>query len=304
MMPFQMLPPLPTPRLMPDVPALDRPIRVLIVDDEPLARERLRDLLADTDDVVVDEARDGTEALSKIDAHDPDLVFLDVQMPEVTGLDVVERVGAAQMPLTVFVTAYDQYALEAFDASAVDYLLKPFDDERFEAAFDRARQRLREQKSHAAEDLLRRLLSEHPNTTAPDTPSPAAPDGASDDDTAAASEDAPLKRIAVQKRGQTRIVSVDDITHITADGSYATLHTPDDTHLIRERMKTLADRLPEDDFMRIHRSVIVRLDRIAAILRKGGGNYAVRLHDGTRLSLSRGRLDALNDRLGLLDPGG
>ena len=285
--------------LMSDVPMPDTSIRVLIVDDEPLARERLRDLLADTDAAVVGEARDGTEALSKIEEQDPDLVFLDVQMPEVTGLDVVEQVGAAQMPLTVFVTAYDQYALEAFDASAVDYLLKPFDDERFASAFERARQRLNEKKSHEAEHLLQRLLEAHPDAHPDTEPPDAHPDTASDPSDAAS--EAPLERIAVQKRGQTRIVPVDTITHITADGSYATLHTPDDTHLIRERMKTLAERLPSATFMRIHRSAIVRLDMIDSILRKGGGNYAVHLHNGTRLSLSRNRLDALHERLGLLN---
>ena len=269
---------------MPDASPPSAPLRVLVVDDEPLARDRLCELLDATAATVVGEARDGAEALEQIDALTPDLVFLDVQMPEVSGLDVVERVGADAMPLTVFVTAYDQYALDAFNVAAVDYLLKPFDDERFADAFQRARARHNEKESHEATQALRRVLDVHST-------------GGSKADTDA--DTAYLERIAVQKRGETRIVSVERITHITADGAYAEVHTPDATHLIRERMKTLEERLDPSVFMRIHRSVIVRLDRVASIRRKGGGDYSVQLHDGTRLSLSRGRLDALRDRLGI-----
>ncbi|MEF8797275.1 MAG: LytTR family DNA-binding domain-containing protein [Salinivenus sp.] len=267
------------------MPAADATIRALIVDDEPLARERLRGLLDDRPDVaVIGEAEDGLAAAEAIQEQAPNLVFLDVQMPGLNGIDVIEEVGREQMPVTVFVTAYDQYAIKAFDLAAVDYLLKPFDDERFEQAFERARDRIADQDTDAISRRLLRMLQEKDpslleDETAPDEPS--------------------LERIAVQGRGKARIVSVDDITHITADGSYAELHTADGTHVIRERMKALAARLDPADFVRVHRSAIVRLDEVELILRSGGGNYAVRLEDGTTVSVSRGRIEELQERLGV-----
>ncbi|WP_022835299.1 LytR/AlgR family response regulator transcription factor [Salisaeta longa] len=256
-------------------------LRVLIVDDEPLARQRLRDLLSDRSNVtVVGEADTGTDAIAALRKHRPDLLFLDVQMPNGSGLDVVEAVGPEHMPVTVFVTAYDQYALEAFDAAATDYLLKPFDDERFEQAFRRARKQVETNALGDASEHLRQLLRATESSG----------------DTSSSTEDY-LQRIAVHLRGQVRIVPVDEITHITADGTYAELHTPDGTHIVRERMKTLEAKLDPAAFVRIHRSTIVRLDEVSTILRGGGGDYAVRLHDGTRLSVSRRRIDELEDRL-------
>jgi two-component system LytT family response regulator len=267
------------------MPATDAAIRTLIVDDEPLARERLRELLDHRPDVaVIGEAEDGLAAVEAIREQVPNLVFLDVQMPGLNGIDVIEEVGREQMPVTVFVTAYDQYAIRAFDLAAVDYLLKPFDDERFEQAFERARNRIADRDTDAISRRLLRMLQEKDpslleDETAPDEPY--------------------LERIAVQGRGKARIVSVDDITHITADGSYAELHTADGTHVIRERMKALAARLDPADFVRVHRSAIVRLDEVELILRSGGGNYAVRLEDGTTVSVSRGRIEELQERLGV-----
>ncbi len=263
---------------------VDAPIRALIVDDEPLARERLHDLLADRPDVTtVGTADDGPEAVEMIQTQSPDLVFLDVQMPGLNGIDVIEEVGRDAMPVTVFVTAYDQYAINAFDLAAVDYLLKPFDDERFERALSQARTRIADRAADAISDQLLHLLREKdPSLLDAET-----------------SDDPYLERVAVQGRGKTRIVSVDDITHITADGSYAELHTTDDTYVIRERMKTLAARLDPSAFARVHRSAIVRLDEIELVLRGGGGDYAVRLQNGTTVSVSRGRIDELQDRLGV-----
>jgi two-component system LytT family response regulator len=268
------------------MPSADPSLRALIVDDEPLARERLHELLdARADVVVVGEAEDGPAAVDAIRAHNLDLVFLDVQMPGLSGIDVIEKVGREAMPITVFVTAYDQYAIQAFDLAAVDYLLKPFDDERFDQALARARERVTDQDAEAVSRRLLRLLRERDPALLEEEP--AAPD------------EPYLQRIAVQGRGKARIVSVDDITHITADGSYAELHTDDGTHVIRERMKTLAARLDPDAFVRVHRSAIVRLDEVELILRGGGGNYAVRLDDGSTISVSRGRIDDLQDRLGV-----
>ncbi len=260
-------------------------IRALIVDDEPLARERLQELLAEAPGVsVVGTAADGPAAVDAIRKHAPDLVFLDVQMPGMSGIDVIEELGQAEMPVTVFVTAYDQYAIKAFDLAAVDYLLKPFDDERFEQALRRAREQIANREDEAISERLLHLLQER-------DPSLLEEESARDEPY--------LERIAVQGRGKARIVPVDDLTHVTADGSYAELHTDEDTYVIRERMKTLAARLDPDAFVRVHRSAIVRLDEIELILRGGGGNYAVRLKDGTRLSVSRSRIDELQARLGV-----
>jgi len=259
-------------------------IRTLIVDDEPLARERLHELLDDRSDVVVvGEAEDGLKAAEAIREQKLDLVFLDVQMPGLNGIDVIEEVGRQAMPVTVFVTAYDQYAIKAFDLAAADYLLKPFDDERFERAFERARDRIVDQDPDAISRRLLRMLREKDPSLLEEQDA----------------EEPYLERIAVQGRGKARIVSVDDITHITADGSYAELHTSSDTHVIRERMKTLASRLDPAEFVRVHRSAIVRLDEVELILRSGGGNYAVRLDDGTTVSVSRGRIEELQERLGV-----
>lgn len=277
-------------------PRSAEPIRALIVDDEPLARERLATLLQEADDVTVAAtAENGEEAIRAIEKTGLDLVFLDVQMPGRSGLDVVETVGPDAMPLTVFVTAYDEYAVDAFEMAAVDYLLKPFDDERFAAALERARERIEDRERRQVTNRLRRLLDRQSESGEP------AGDGGSRNpaDSDDPDEASFLERIAVQSRGQVRIVSVDDITHITAEGSYAELHTGEETHLIRERMKTLEDRLNPEDFMRIHRSTIVRLSEVDAILRGGGGDYAVRLENGTRLSLSRGRIEEMKERLGV-----
>ena len=265
------------------------PLQTLIVDDEPLARERLRGLLGDVPDAaIVGEAEDGPEAVEAIRKQNPTLVFLDVQMPGMSGIDVIEEVGRESMPITVFVTAYDQYAIKAFDLSAIDYLLKPFDDARFEQALDRARERVLDQEADAISQRLLTMLRER---------DPSLLDAASD--ASDAEDNEYLERIAVQGRGKARIVSVDNLTHITADGSYAELHTADGTHVVRERMKTLAARLDPSKFVRVHRSAIVRLDEVEVILRGGGGDYAVRLTDGTRVSVSRGRIDELQDRLGV-----
>jgi len=259
-------------------------LRVLVVDDEPLARQRVLDLLSPEADVsVVGTASTGREAVAAIHEHAPDVVFLDVQMPGLTGLDVVREIGAEKMPATVFVTAYDQHALEAFDAHALDYLLKPFEDARFHEALRRARDRVRLQE---VDGLRQRLLGLLGGT--PLAPAPVAPE-------------APkyLERIAVEMRGQIRVVSLAEVDFIQADGAYAEIHAGDDTHVVRERMQTLEERLDPADFLRIHRSTIVRLDRVAALLTAPGGDYAVRLHDGRRLKVSRGRRDDLARGLGM-----
>jgi two-component system LytT family response regulator len=261
---------------------------VLVVDDEPLARQRLLDLLDAEDGVaVVGMAGNGRDAVEAIRRDEPDLVFLDVQMPGLTGLDVVQEIGPPSMPVTVFVTAFDQHALAAFELAALDYLLKPFEDERFRAALARARDTVRLRQVAALQSRLRALLD--PEAVQPPAASPPADY---------------LERIAVEMRGQIRIVPVERIDYIAADGPYAEIHAGDDTFVIRSPMQTLEDRLDPNRFFRIHRSTIVRLDRVEALLVAGGGDYAVKLHDGTRLRVSRSRRDALAAHLGIDQSGG
>lgn len=264
-------------------------LRVLIVDDEPLARRRLQQLLEGRDGVeIVGLLENGRDAAQAVRAAPPDLVFLDVQMPSLTGVDVIREVGAEAMPPVVFVTAYDQYALEAFRLAALDYLVKPFDDERFEEAFERARRQVRLRQKGATADRLLTLLENERRAASSTAPGAA---------------EAPryLERIAVETPGRVRVVSIRDIDYITADGSYAELHLHSGAHYpIRERMKTLERRLDPAVFFRIHRSTIVRLSCVASLLKGGGGRYTAELEDGTRLKVSRSRQEGLQERLGLV----
>lgn len=261
-----------------------RILRVLIADDEPLARQHIADRLAHEENVeIAGNAADGIEAVEMIRRLKPDVVFLDVQMPGATGLDVIDTIGPEEMPATIFVTAFDRYALNAFDVAAVDYLVKPFDDERFSEAFRRARRSVELQE---VDRMTRRLVMLLQESDAPETAAaPAKPDY--------------LERIPVESRGQLRVVPVAKVDFITASGPYAELHVGGHTYAVRERMQTLEERLDPAVFMRVHRSVIVRLDRIDTMLRSPGGDYAVRLKDGTELSVSRARRDALEQRLGV-----
>jgi len=225
------------------------PIRVLIVDDETLGRLRIHDLLRGEYGVdVAGEAADGDAAVKAIRELKPDLVFLDVQMPKKNGLDVVKEIGADNMPMTIFVTAFDRYALQAFDIAAVDYLVKPFDDERFEQAFRRARRTLALEGLDRARGQLLAMLRE----------SEADPRQLSSKAAATASAHY-LERIAVEMHGQVKPIPVAQIDYISAAGPYAELHVGERRYVIREAMQTLEDRLDPNRFMRGHRSVIVRL---------------------------------------------
>lgn len=271
-------------------------LRVLIVDDELLARQRIEDLLRHEPDVaIVGLVDNGRTAVEAIRAGQPDLVFLDVQMPGLTGIEVAREIGADAMPATIFVTAYDQYALQAFDVAALDYLVKPFDDDRFEQAFRRARRAVELAQIGALSMRLRDLLGGQPASqpvarTAAEPARRAAPDPAG----------APyLERIAVELRGQLRVVPVADIDSITSSGPYVELHVGEKTYLLRERMQTLEERLDPQRFSRIHRSAIVRLAAIEAMTRDPGGDYAVRLKGGAELPVSRNRVESLERWIGL-----
>jgi two-component system LytT family response regulator len=275
-----------------DAPA---PLRVLIVDDERLARLRLEDLLRREPDVeIVGTAQNGAVAIEAIRALRPDLVFLDVQMPVLTGLDVVREVGPEAMPATIFVTAFDQYALQAFDIAAVDYLVKPFGDERFEQAFRRARRRLAlEGIDRQREQLLAALSRVGPSAApAPPAAAPAPTPGR-------APGAAYAERIPVEMRGKVVPVPVARIDYITASGSYAELHVGERAYVIRETMQALEERLDPARFLRVHRSAIVRLDTVELLHRGPGGDYQVQLRGGARVPVSRSRHGALERWLGL-----
>src|SRR3954447_8380568 len=249
--------------------------RVLIVDDEPLARERLRTLLADEPGMeVAGEAADGGGAADAIRALDPDLVFLDVQMPGSSGFDVIETVGAARMPFVIFVTAFDRYALRAFDVHALDYLLKPFDRDRFSDALARARDRI-ERSSNG--DLERRLLA-IVNDLKPGPQS--------------------LERFVIKSGGRVFFLRAEDIEWIEAAGNYVKLHVGAETHVFRETMNSLEARLNPSVFFRIHRSHIVNIERVRELQPWFNGEYVVFLTSGARLTLSRGYREKLQDRIG------
>ena len=259
-------------------------LRVLIADDEPLAVQRIRDLLLESDaEVEIQVAGSGKAAVAAIGDFDPDMVFLDIQMPGGTGLDVVRTVGAGSMPLTVFVTAHDEFAVQAFELAAVDYLLKPFSDERFDEAFSRARARMEMEDADALREQLKMVLEtgSRGGSHAPGSPGY-------------------LKRIAVQKRGRLEVVPVEEIHHIVTNGVYAELHAGGETHLVRASLTTLEERLDPETFLRIHRSAIVRLDEVEVLVRGGGGSYQVQLKDGTELPVGRSRREELELKLGRL----
>ena len=255
-----------------------RELRVLVADDEPPARQRLLDLLAREDGItVVGEASNGVEAAERIRALTPDLVFLDVQMPGRTGLEVVRDVGPEAMPFVVFVTAYDRHAVEAFELAALDYLLKPYTAERFRQALDRVRASVTTEPTVSLREQLAALLGEGAEAAAPTVEY--------------------ASRIAVETRGRVRYVPVESVEYLAADGAYIEVHTDEETFVIRDRMQDLEERLDPAVFARIHRSTIVRLERIDSLLVGRQGDYAVRLLDGTRLAVARGRKDELAARL-------
>ncbi len=255
-------------------------IRALIVDDEPLARTGIQQLVEPLDDVtVVGEAADGPEAVRQIQELEPDLVFLDVQMPEMNGLEVVREVGVDDMPLTIFVTAYDQYALDAFEAHALDYLLKPIEEERFEEAVERARRQLQRVEADALSQQLRGVLREY-----------------ADDES-----DSGIERFTIRSRNRIYFVDAEDVQWIESEGDYVALHDGDDTHLVRKTMKQLEQELDPDRFLRVHRSYIVNADYIEELRPLDHGTYQLRMACGTPLKTSRGysdSVDALLDATG------
>lgn len=256
-------------------------MRVVIVDDEELARRGIRARLQRSRDVeIVAECGNGREAIAAIRSTSPDLAFLDIQMPGKTGFDVIEAIGYESFPHVIFVTAHDQYAIRAFEVSALDYLLKPIDDERFDIALRRARESLA--RRHDS-DLARRLAAVVGEMAAGGNNKPATPRS---------------DRMVIRSGGRVLFVKTSEVDWIEAAGDYVTLHVEKKSLLMRETITELEKKLAPDGFARIHRSTIVNLERIVEMRALDNGEYRVLLRDATELKLSRNYRDALGRLVG------
>jgi two-component system LytT family response regulator len=263
-----------------------RPIRTLVVDDEPLAREGLRVSLAGSEDVeIIGEAVDGVAAVEAIRSQRPDLVLLDVQMPGLNGFDVLEEVSGCHLPVVIFVTAYDQYAIKAFEVHALDYLLKPFPPERLRQALDHARRALASDDERETDDRLARLLSSRAAAAAAALARPY------------------LTRLPVKARDRFLLLKMEEVSWIDAAQNYVQLHARGGTFLVRGTMSDIEARLDPAQFARIHRSTIVNLDRVREIAPTWQGDFDVLLHDGTTLKLSRSYRDRVLGLSSALPPG-
>ncbi len=253
--------------------------RVLIVDDEPLARKRLRRMLGGESDMnVVGESADGASAVSAINELNPDLVFLDIQMPDMNGLEVIRAVGPHRLPALVFVTAYDAYALQAFEAEALDYLLKPFDSLRFKETLQRVRRRTGTSDSDRLNERVRQLASR------------------------LSAEPAYLQRLAVKLEDRMLLLNVPEVDWLEAAGNYVCVHVGKQSHIVRDSLSHFEASLDPGHFARIHRSTLVNLDRIRELRPYWHGDYKIILHSGQVLHLSRRYREALIEKLGILGP--
>lgn len=240
-------------------------IKALIVDDEPLARERVRSLLAREPGIeIVGECANGDDALAAIKKHAPQLLFLDVQMPEMDGFELLRRLDSDALPVVVFVTAYDQHAVKAFEIHALDYLLKPFKQSRFKEAVQRAREQIEQQQTDAASRRLLQLLGDQKAVTAH------------------------LNRLVVKEKDHVAIVKAEQIEWIESAGNYALLHVGKQTHLLRETLTALEAQLDPKRFLRVNRSALVNLDQVKELQPLFKGEYVVVLHNGKQLPLTRG----------------
>lgn len=251
-----------------------RKLSVVVADDEPLARERVLSLLAAEPDIdVVAQCRDGEEAVKAIAERRPDLVLLDIEMPRMDGFDVINAIGPDRMPTLIFVTAYDQHAIRAFEVRALDYLLKPFDRERFAGALRRARSQI---DAQATGDLGRRLVAMMKDLK----------------------REAPRSdRLVVKSGGRLFFLRSDEIDWIEAAGNYVRLHVGPQSHLLRETMNAIEARLDPERFFRIHRSRIVNVERIQEMQPWLNGEYSIVLKTGGRLTISRGYREKLQEKL-------
>ncbi|MEW5875634.1 MAG: LytTR family transcriptional regulator DNA-binding domain-containing protein [Candidatus Zixiibacteriota bacterium] len=271
-------------------------IRIVIADDEPMARKYLRSLLSShTDCEILEECGDADSAVRAILAHDPDLVFLDVQMPGSDGFSVIDRVGADDMPYTVFVTAHDRYAVPAFERNALDYLLKPFSEERFAETLKRVREQLALANDAVWSRKLRSVLASTIAQGNTEIGASAAP--------ALDAIKAPRDRIPVRSAGRIVLIRTDEIEWIEASDCYVTLHRGTEKFLHRESLNTLEAELDANRFIRIHRQSIVNVEFVREIRSHADGESAVLMTNGTILAISRRRKQGLARRLGLRSDG-
>jgi two-component system LytT family response regulator len=249
-------------------------LRTLIVDDEPLAREAIRTRIQlDNEIEIVGEASSGKQALREIQHRKPDLVFLDVQMPDLDGFAILEALGSSPLPIIVFVTAFEQHALRAFEVHALDYILKPFDDERFQEALKRAKDHWRRNRGHELESKLRELLARKIQGSNY------------------------LDRMIVKETGRISFVKTEDIKWFRAEGNYVKLFLGKQTHMLHTSMNALEAQLDPKRFFRIHRSLIINIEHLQELRPWHTGEYVVIMRDGTELTMSRGYRDRLNDLL-------
>lgn len=254
------------------------PLRVLVVDDEPLARSGVAELVrTDPELTVVGECGDGASAVEAIRRLRPDMVLLDVQMPELDGFEVLQQLEPEEMPAVIFITAYDRFAVGAFDVHALDYLVKPFDDARFAAAISRAKGAIRSSRAGELSERLLGMLEQLGHGTP---------------------VEGWLSRIVVKTAGRSVLVRVEDIDWIEAADYCVKLHVLDKVHVLRESLQALELRLDPARFFRLHRSGIVNLDRVTELQPFFRGEHIVLLRDGSKLKLSRNRRRALEARLG------
>ena len=271
-------------------PWLGGPIRTLVVDDEKLARSGLREMLAVDQELAVDECSGGREAIRLLRDGSVDLVFLDVQMPKVGGFDVIQAVGADRMPVVVFVTAFSAYAIEAFEACALDYVVKPVREARLTQAVTRAKEAVRQRRLGTVGDQLISLLARRP----------ALAGGSAEPDvigTTIAPEPGPMRRVLLRSGTKSYYVDVDDIDWIESDNYYARIWTGVRSHLLRQSLSQLETSLNARQFVRVHRSAIINVARVGDIRQTGIGRYVVVLRDGTQVPLSRDRKRALHEAL-------
>ena len=251
------------------------PIRALIVDDEALARKFIRRMLKDDRDFeIIGECSNGKEAVAIIKKQSPDAVFLDVQMPEMDGLAVLESIGIERLPEIIFTTAYEQYAVRAFELHALDYLLKPFDQPRFKDAIKYAKERFRSGRHNDGRTQISALLENIKN------------------------KPQHLERLVIKSGGRITFLRTDEINWIEADDKYVHLHTSQARPMVRQTLSAMEEQLDPAKFRRIHRSAIVNIERIAELQPLFSGEYSILLQDGTKLTLSRNYKDKLFDLLG------
>lgn len=252
-----------------------RKIKTIVIDDESLARERIRTLLKDQPEFeIISECRNGKEAVEEIITHSPDLVFLDIQMPELDGFGVLQNLSISKLPEIVFVTAYDKYALKAFEVNALDYLLKPFDRERFEATLSRAKSNIINKTKSISEDVVALIKSLSDN-----------------------SPSKYMSKFVIKASGRIYFINADEIDLIEAAGNYVKIYTGNDSHLFRDTMTNLESKLDPQKFLRIHRSFIINPQSIREMNPWFNGEYVIKIKNGKEIKSSRNYKEAVNSIL-------